>query len=541
MADEKSKIRNFQPIDLKAEDNGFSKIWNPLRFLTEEQVAVMIDAARGGRISQLQVLYRFVEASDLTTSMVLQRREAALPDWTIRRRETRKFRSFDEKLADEEQAFLTDQFVRCEDSGTLLKALDTLHKAVFRGLGVVEPIYDAFGLQKIISLDNWNFAVDYSKHDELGNYPLFWNPSGSDIADFANKLERIPDEQIVAAYYPNPIDNFALQIFVASNMGLDAYEKLISRRGLPATYIIAPEDLPAENLEGWAHKAIDVARGGSGAFPFGTNIITANLDTNSATAIQAFLEYLSKQIVLAATGGTLASLTAPTGLGSNVADVQNDVFKSIVRKDASKIGDLINRGIAKRLLNLAFPGRDHLVFFDLADEQKQTPDKYLDDAIKAKNAGYQIDLNQIQELTGYTLTKVEEPKADSSIWDVPRGLNADKPKVEVEAETIVENSADDTEAVEAVEEKITKPNESEVKHGVGILKAFDSMLAPLRRLIEKLFTAKSKAESDSIMADINEEVNRLESADDSELAKAVETLLIDAFEDVPESEKKEKE
>ena len=523
----------FIPLKVNEEDSGYKNIWNPLRFLTEQQIVMMLDSARSGRISQIQLLYSLVESTDLTLAMCITRRASALPDWTIKRRDTRRYRSYDEKLAQAQEAFLYDQFVQCEDSGTLLKAIDTLHKAVFCGLGVVEPIYSKFGLEKIISLDPWNFAIDYTRHNELGQYPLYWNPTGSDIIDFKNELELIPEEQIVANFSQSPIDSFALHIFLATQMGFESYSKLIARKGLPATYVIAPEDLPSENLQTWASRAVDCAKGGSGAFPYGSNIITQNIDPSNGSAIQEFLEYMSKQIVLASTGGTLTSLAQPTGLGSNVADVQQDVFKTIVRHDAYKIGDLINRGIAKKLLDWQFPNKPHLVYFDLSNEDKQNPEKYLTDAVNAKNAGLQIDIKQLEELTGYKLTAIEQ-KQDTSIWNIPNKLE-DKPedknsieewKAEVQKE-IVEN---DETVQEAVEEKIVEPSNDDVKHGVSILKAFDKILDPIRELFNKLFEAKSREESRQIADEIDAKIKEIEESDDNELVDAVHTMLKEEFE-----------
>lgn len=529
-------VENKKFIPLKTEEPEYSNTYNPLRFLTSRQIEMMLDAARSGRISQLQLLYSLVEASDLTLAMCINRRQSALPDWTIKRRDTRRYRSFDEKLAQEQEEFLYDMFVRCEDSGTLLKAIDTLHMAVFRGIGVVEPIYDEFGLQKIISLDPWNFAIDYTRHDELGQFPLYWNPSGADVLDFKGTLERIPEEQVVANFSTSPIDSFGLQIFLAENMGFESYCKLVSRKGLPATYVIAPEDLPSENLETWAQRAVECARGGSGAFPFGTNIITEKIDSTNGQSIQDFLEYMSKQIVLASTGGTLTSLAQATGLGSNLADVQQDVFKTIVRHDAYKIGDLINRGIAKKLLNWKFPGKPHLVYFDLSNESKQNPEKYLADAVTAKNAGLELDINQLEEMTGYKLSKVKQ--APSNEWTVPRLPNTDKNSVEEwkkdEERPVVENAEEPEK--EAVEETMAEPKEDDVKHGVGILKAFDKMLAPIRTLFNKLLKATTKEESDAIVSEINGEIKKIEESDDSELVKAVTQLMVDGFEEAKNSE-----
>ena len=531
-------------VPLTADDGAYRNTWNPLRYLTEQQIEMMLDAARSGRISQLQVLYDLVEASDLTLAMCINRRQSALPDWTVKRRDTRRYRSYDEKLAQEQEAFLTGQFVQCEDSGTLLKAIDTLHMAVFRGLGVIEPIYDEFGLVKIISLDPWNFAIDFSRHNELGQHPLYWNPSGSDLINFTTELEQIPEEQVVANFNPAPIDSFGLQIFLATHMGFESYAKLIARKGLPATYVVAPEDLPSDQLDTWARKAVDCARGGSGAFPYGSNIITQAIDPSNGQSIQSFLEYMSKQIVLASTGGTLTSLAQPTGMGSNVADVQQDVFKTIVRHDAYKIGDLINRGIAKKLLDWQFPGKPHLVYFDLSNEDKQNPEKYLADAVQAKNAGLAMDINQLEELTGYKLTKEEAPQ-DTSIWNVPRMLNSTnkadtwEPMKAARPQEATERPSERVsgpEVVENTEEGLEAPEKSPdaIRHGKEILRAFDHMLDPLRILFEQLLHASTKEESDSIVAEINQLIESLEVNDDHGLTQAVEALLSDNFKDTDE-------
>lgn len=532
-------LKNKRFIPLKTDDNSYVNVYNPLRFLSEQQIYMMIDNARSGRISQLQLLYSLVESSSLTLAMCIQRRESALPDWTIKRRDTRRFQSFDERLAREEEAFLYDQFVRAEDSGTLLQAITCLHMAVFRGIGVVEPIYDQFGLKEIIALDPWNFGVDYATHNSLNQHPLYWNPSGTDIIDFKNDLELIPEDQIVANFSNAPIDSFALQIFLAEHLGFESYSKLIARKGLPATYIVAPEDLPQENLQTWASKAVECAKGGSGAFPFGSNIITQNIDPNNGRSIQEFLEYMTKQIVLASTGGTLASLAQATGLGSNLADVQNDVFKTIVKHDAAKIGDLINRGIASKLLDMQFPGKPHLVYFDLEDESKQSPDKYLDDAVKAKNAGVTIDIQQLQELTGYRLVEIEE-KQDTSIWNVPRingtGINKSEewtPEKPAETSSKGEESAEVVNNTpETAEPPTDESNEEDdnVKHGVSILKAFGKVLNPIRELFMKLFNAKTRDESKQIAEEIDAKINEIESSEDNELIQAVHEMMKEEFE-----------
>lgn len=523
-------------IPLTIEDNKYTNTWNPLRTISEKQIEQIIDSARSGRISQLQLLFSLVEQSDLTLGMCITRRSASLPDWTIKKRDLKKYRNFDLKLAEEQEDFLLEQFIRCEDSGTLLPALNTLQMAAFRGIGVVQPIYDEYGITKIITLDPWNFAVDYSKHNHLGEYPLYWNPKGADIISYKETLELIPENQVIANFNGCPIDSYGLQIYLASQLGMESYNKLISRKGLPATYIIAPEDLPQENLTEWARKAVDVTKGGSGAFPFGTQINTQNIDASNATAIQSFLEFLQKQIVLASTGGTLTSLAAATGLGSGLADTQNDVFKSICRNDGFKIGNLINRSIANYLLNLKFPNKPHLVYFDLENQEKQNPEKYLNDAVLAHNAGLQINIRQLQEMTGYTLEK-EVATEDKSIWEVPK--NEDKEQMiewqdDVE-KVITEEKTDEIpeeDTPEKLDEKIVKNSEDvNLKTGANLLKSFDKILLPIKQLFAKLFKAKDKSEIDEISKQIYAEIDKIENTNDNEFIQAMEQLYKQGFEE----------
>lgn len=522
-------MAKFIPLEVD-NDIPYKNIFNPLHNITEQQAEQMIDSARSGQISQIQLLYSLVEESSLILNMNIQRRTAALPDWTIRKRNAKKYRKFDETLANEQEEYLLEQFIQAEDSGTLIPALKTLQMAIFRGLGVVQPVYSERGLEKLIPLDNWNFAVDYSRHNELGDYPIYWNPTGQNVISFKEKLEQIPSNQIIANFNNAPIDEYGLIQFLARQLGFESYNKLIARKGLPCSIIIAPEDLPQENLAIWAQKAKEIAMGGNGVLPYGSQVQSMNIDANNGQAIQNFLEYLDKQITLASTGGSITSLTEATGLGSNVATIQMDVFKSIVKNDAYKIGNLINRNIVNFLLDAKFPNKPHLVYFDLEDEQKESPDKYLQDAVLAKNAGMKIDIQQLQEMTGYTLTEENTPPT-TSIWNVPNSektiiKNDDAPAADASDES---DTTDET-AQEAVEENISNPTDDNVEEGASLLKGFSKILEPIKKLFAKLVKTEDEKECEQLVKEINAEISNIENSDDNEFIQAVTNLYKKEFE-----------
>lgn len=528
----------FIPLETNENANPLRGIWNPLRFLTIPQAEMLLDNYRTGRISNIQLVFDIVEDTNLTLQMCIERRLAAVRnnDWTIKNRDAKRVgRKFDAVLQKEQYEFLQEQFNQAEDSGTLLPAISHLAHAVFNGLGVVAPIYDETGLSRFEMYDAWNFAISPQK-DKYGQPILYWNPNGMDVLDYEDSLERIPSEQIVANVC-QPIDRFGLLGTLAESLGVDSYNSLIARKGLPATYIIASEDVDPDSLKTWAKKAVDAAKGGSGVFPYGSNVITEKIDSQNGEAIQRYLEWLQKQIVLASTGGTLQSLVEATGLGSNVAEMQAEVFKSIVRSDCSKIGDLFNYKVANVLLDAKFPGKPHLVYFDLLGEEKQSPDKYLQDAVLAHNAGMEIDITQLSEMTGYKLTPIQT--ADSNTWTpslFSKPEKTDREEWEEEAKKINEEHGIEPEEepvatnAETPEEEATPEEGTKAKQGSALLRAFDKMLLPLRKLFAKLLHAKDKDEEQQIASEIDQEIARLENADDTEYQKAVETLLKEEFE-----------
>lgn len=416
----------FTPEDYELGIAGWGIGWNPLRFLTIADIQNIMDLATRGSIARLQYLYSLVEQSNLTLGMCIEKREAARGDWLIKRREnirnSRGQEVIDDNLAEEQTAVLQDVFDHIESTGTLTLAIAHLQKAVFRGLAIVQPVWKNNGkvnvVDHLVCLDNWNFCYD-PKPNEFGQYQFYWNPKAQDVIDFKRTLKAIPSDEIIVYKSQRAIDSYGLEAYLASQCGEDSYGQLIARRGLPASYIIAPENLPPEKMETWRKAAEKAARGGSGAFPYGTQIITSNIVPQNADAIQKYLEWQERKIVLASTGGLLTSLTAATGMGSNVAEVQEKVFKQIVRKDASNIAQLLDTSISKPILNAMFPGKPHLAYFDIGYEEELNPTNVLQNVKLAKDAGLTIDISQIEELTGYRFVNTEQ-NDESKEWIIKK-------------------------------------------------------------------------------------------------------------------------
>jgi hypothetical protein len=97
-------------------------------------------------------------------------------------------------------------------------------------------------------------------------------------------------------------------------------------------------------------------------------------------------------------------ITAPTGLGEGTSNQHADAYRTLRNADAGEISAELRRKIDAPLMAAQFAGKPVLAYFELDTAEQQSPSAFLDDAVKAKSAGFQMDAQQMSEKTGYTLT-----------------------------------------------------------------------------------------------------------------------------------------
>lgn len=520
------------PIAFSSDNYRMLLSFNPLRGLNAKDIENILDFSRNGCISRLQLIYRILEQSDPTVSTILKRRTSALIgcDWEIRKRDNASKDDTLSRLADEQVAMLNEQFARAEDDGTLIEAIKTLETAAFRGVAVVEPIFSDRGLERFDCYDAWNFAIDPANHD------VYWNPKALDLIGFQNNLKKVTGTNCIISLEEAPVDGIALPIYIRSECGEESWAKLIARRGLPNVLIIAPP-IANDKIAEFAAAAKKVADGGNGALPNGSQVVTEKTDPGNAQAFDLFLQHQQKQIMLVGTGGILGSLAEATGLGSGVADAHTETWREIIKADAFKIANLINRYVANKLLDAFFPNKQKLAFFSIDTNTPKSATEVLDCAVKASQAGLAIDPVQLSEMTGFKISKVVQPTQPTQT----------RPEITPEAPTIASNTDDDKtivpedkaplnasetkepEIVENIDEpkdEETKDEpEEEVKQKASLLKAFDTVINPIRHLVGKLFSAKSLDEEKQILNDINALTKKIEQQDENEYIAAVQNMM----------------
>ena len=495
--------------------------FNPLRGLTSKDVENILDFSETGCISRLEAIYRELEKSSIDISTIIARRKAALIgcDWEIRKRDNASKDPALNKLADEQMALLNENFARAEDSGTLIEAITTLGSAIFRGIAVVEPVFSDKGLEGFESYDAWNFCIDPVSKD------VYWNPKALDLADFQSKLKKVTGTRCIVSLEENPIDGLALPVYIRANFGEEQWARLIARRGLPNCYIIAPA-LGNDRVAEFANAARKVAEGGNGALPNGSQVVTEKTDPGNSQAFDLFLAHQQKQIILAGTGGILGSLAEATGLGSGVSDAHENTWREIVRMDAMKISNLINRKVAHLLLDAYFPGQPKLAYFNMDTATPKSATEVLDCAVKATQAGYEIDEVQLSEMTGFKIRRKEQvaqPQEEVKDEEPPQEDE------EVKQEEIEDKADEEEQPKEEVTNSapIEEPQSQEQKdteQKASLLKAFDLVINPIRFLVSKLFSAKSPDEEAQIRQEIEDLTKKIENQEENEYITAIQNI-----------------
>ena len=118
-----------------------------------------------------------------------------------------------------------------------------------------------------------------------------------------------------------------------------------------------------------------------------------------------FVKHQEETICVLAIGGSLNTLGGSTGLGSNLAEKQDDQFQSIINLDAKKIQNTINAVAVEKVCSVLL-GQKRLCRFQFTEQDDTTPQEYLTMAIQARDLGCAIDVQKLQEATKLPFIKI---------------------------------------------------------------------------------------------------------------------------------------
>lgn len=388
---------------------------NPQRGLTVMRAVALFEQAMRGEFTELMWAYAApytgIECADPDLLALIELRTSALleMDWNIHEAtgpDGKDLPAEQKQLATEQAKVLRAAYDKIEN---LYEAIEHFELAAFRGYAHAQPVNAAgevtLDASRFEILKQWNFVRDGSTGD------WFWNP-GAKTGGWrglpAENRISFSRDLILYREVARPINRVALLKYIRANLSEKDWDAFIEIYGVPQWLIIGPANVPTEKEGEYRMAAESVAAGGSGYLPNGSDAKTPD-SVRGAQPFDLRLDYLSKKLVLAGTGGMLTMLTDSTGLGSGVSDAHSKTFKKIAAGSARRISEIFQRSFDKRILAEKFPDAPVLAYFKLAANEETDAGAILDHAVKASQAGLQIDHVQLSEKTGYTITPAPVP------------------------------------------------------------------------------------------------------------------------------------
>jgi phage gp29-like protein len=377
--------------------NAWREQYNPLRGLTISRAISLLESYQRGDMADLQWTFFFIEQTDPDLLALVERRISALckMDWDIKI-VGEDHAAFDRKLAEDQAAALRAAYERIENLDDDNGAIAHLGMATFRGCSHLEMIPDGAGdIIELRPVDQWNMVRDGLR----GGWR--YNPDAGQrtFSSLGPEWDIDPETWIVRerARY---VDRIALIKYIRTNLSDKDWDAFIEIYGIPGWIIIMPPDIPVGQEADYQAAAENVAKGGSGALPNGSDAKCADAPRANAP-FRERLDHLSEKLILAGTGGKLTMLTAATGIGQGATPAHEDAFRDLAQSEAKSISRLLCRTFDRRVLDAKFPGNPRLAYFEMAFAEETDTGAIVDHTTKLANAGYFVTRAQLAEKTGY--------------------------------------------------------------------------------------------------------------------------------------------
>ena len=369
-------------------DHGWRDSYNPLRGLSMARLVSLLDAGERGQYADLQWFYRYMEMSDAVITSVFQRRRAALlsVDWAIRRVAGD---DSDSPLANEQVDLLKHVYDNIEN---FRDAVGFLVSGVFRGYAHLEKHWDDDGLiRRLEPVEQWFWVRDGMFGD--------WEYNQSATSGQMQGEEIDPDDFIIFETWA--LDRILSLLYFRKNLGQRDWDSYLSVFGIPSVFLVGPENATDDQEKQFQTIADEIISDGRGFLPYGTSVEYVSPETGTAP-FQNQIEYIDKQLTIAATGGLLTVLTEP-GSGTLAGNAHSETFMQIARADAVMLSGLLQRSIDLPLLESFFPGQPVLAYFEFTPVASDQSKQVVKDVVDLSKAGLEVDPSEVAEKTGYTL------------------------------------------------------------------------------------------------------------------------------------------
>jgi phage gp29-like protein len=406
--------------------NVFSKLFNPLRSLTKPQIERMVTNWHHGDDVRMQMVFSEIETQSSIYQVCINKRTAGVVnrEWDIVPE--------DESAEAKAQAEAVKKVFRRADRRNedgLTEALKHLVMSAFRGRSAVKPFFDQDGNLFFKKLNNWN-VLRY-------NGRFYWNPSSEEVgwfdADTPPRVTPLPEYEICYLTNDMPIDVPGLMLYLRQLVGEEQWSRFVEKQGIPQVVLNTPEGTPDTALALWNQRAMQIFEGGSGTLPYDAKVNVLD----SARGQDPFTSYIQHQmemISILATGGTLMTIGGSTGLGSDLARVQQESFNSLVNQDCRRLANAMTDSVVSKVVHRLFPGKGLLCRFDFVEDDEYSAQDYLDMALKLNQIGVKLDSAKLKEATKLAFIQDVEEWSPSAEAPNPEWTPEEREELRLEME-----------------------------------------------------------------------------------------------------------
>ncbi len=301
----------------------------------------------------------------------------------------------DQVLGEEQAAFLREAYDRVEN---FRDAVSFLFSGFFRGFAHLEKHFAPSGMvTRLEPVEQWFWvreglfgAWEYNQDARSGQ------ARGAPV-DFENFLvfESVPLNRMLAVLY------------LRKNLSQKDWDSFLEVYGIPSIFLVGPPNTPETKEAEYQKIAQEIMSDGRGYLPNGSDVKFVN-GGGSKPPFLEHIDYIDRQITLAATGGLLTML-AESGSDTLAGNAHSDTFLQIARGDAALLSGLFQEQFDTPLLHQYFPGQPILAYFEFAPPAADEVSRVVKDAVELAKAGYRMDAGELGEKTGYKLDRVSDP------------------------------------------------------------------------------------------------------------------------------------
>ena len=373
--------------------NTWRDSYNPLRSLTIMRAVHLLEDGERGAYADLQWTYRYIEMQDATLGALVERRTSAIQelDWDVKTRA--EIPAGKTAVAKRQAAALKAAYGRITN---LSAAIEAMAMASFRGYAHLEKVTDENGdVVELAPVDQWFWVRE-------GLYGKWQLNSGSTLG--TNRGDDVPLPRLVTREVARPINRVALIAFVRKALSQKDWDGFIETYGIPAVFIVMPDDVPEEKSDEYLEMADQVTGDARGVLPGGSDVKTVDNGARGQNPFKDHIKYQDEQVVLRGTGGKLTML-AESGSGTLAGNAHADTFAAIARAEAKEISEIFRKCIDAEIIEGVTPGEDAYAYFSLAANEEMDPAQVAKDIVSLEGAGLEADEKWIEEKTGYPVRR----------------------------------------------------------------------------------------------------------------------------------------